>query len=44
MEKDAAQCRQGALLPSIGVLRGGITAPAVTSQIHPNEKFFTDFW
>jgi len=36
----AAQVRLGEVLPSLGILRGGMPAPAFTSQMRPQRNTF----
>jgi len=40
----AAQIRLDEILPSVGMLHGGITAAVFTSPVRPKEACVTDFW
>jgi hypothetical protein len=40
----AAQIWRDGILPSVGMLHGGILVAAFTSPVYPKEACVTDFW
>jgi len=42
--RGAAQIWRDEIVPSVGILHGGIPAAAFTSPLCPKEVYVTDFW